>query len=104
MHTPMKLKLRTIATSAALLLGTAGLAQAQSTSGNIQGIAAAGDTILVSGIESGFNRELAVTEDGKYSIRRVPTGKYLVVQKHADGSAEPAKPIEIHAGVTVRVQ
>jgi hypothetical protein len=99
----MTLNLRTIAATAALVLGTSGLAQAQSTSGNIQGVAAAGDTIVVQGVGSGFNRELAITEDGKYSMRRLPTGKYLVIQKHADGSAEAPKPVEIHAGVTVRV-
>ena len=99
----MTLNLRTIAATAALVLGTSGLAQAQSTSGNIQGVAAAGDTIVVQGVGSGFNRELQVTEDGKYSMRRLPTGKYLVIQKHADGSAEAPKPVEIHAGVTVRV-
>ena len=100
----MKLNLRTVAATAALVLGSAGLAQAQSTSGNIQGLAAAGDTIVVQGLNSGFSRELAITEDGKYSIRRVPTGHYTVVQKHADGSAEAPKAIQIHAGVTVRVQ
>ena len=99
----MTLNLRTIAATAALVLGTSGLAQAQSTSGNIQGVAAAGDTIVVQGVGSGFNRELAITEDGKYSMRRLPTGKYLVIQKHADGTAEAPKPVEIHAGVTVRV-
>ena len=99
----MTLNLRTIAATAALVLGTSGLAQAQSTSGNIQGVAAAGDTIVVQGVGSGFNRELAITEDGKYSMRRLPTGKYVVIQKHADGSAEAPKPVEIHAGVTVRV-
>jgi hypothetical protein len=99
----MTLNLRTIAATAALVLGTSGLAQAQSTSGNIQGVAAAGDTIVVQGVGSGFNRELQVTEDGKYSMRRLPTGKYLVIQKHADGTAEAPKPVEIHAGVTVRV-
>ena len=99
----MTLNLRTIAATAALVLGTGGLAQAQSTSGNIQGVAAAGDTIVVQGVGSGFNRELQVTEDGKYSMRRLPTGKYLVIQKHGDGSAEAPKPVEIHAGVTVRV-
>lgn len=100
----MKLNLRTVAATATLLLGTAGLAQAQSTSGNIQGVAAAGDTIHVQGVGSGFSREISVEEAGKYSIRRVPIGKYVVTQKHADGSAEAPKPIEIHAGVTVRVQ
>ena len=100
----MKSNFRTLAATTALLLGSAGLAQAQSTSGNIQGVAAAGDIIVVQGTSSGFTRELAITEDGKYSIRRVPTGSYTVVQKHADGSAEAPKPVQIHAGVTVRVQ
>lgn len=100
----MNLNLRTIAATATLLLGSAGLAQAQSTSGNIQGVAAAGDTILVQGAASGFSREITVEEAGKYSIRRVPTGKYVVIQKHADGTAEAPKAVEIHAGVTVRVQ
>lgn len=100
----MKSSFRSVATTAALLLASAGLAQAQSTSGNIQGMAAAGDTIAVQGVESGYSREITVDQAGKYSIRRVPTGKYVVVQKHADGTAEAARPIEIHAGVTVRVQ
>ena len=100
----MKLNLATIAATATLLLGSAGLSQAQSTSGNIQGVAAAGDTIVVQGVSSGYSRELTVADAGKYSIRRVPTGKYVVLQKHADGTAEAAKPVEIHAGVTVRVQ
>jgi hypothetical protein len=100
----MNAKFRTLAAATALLLGSAGMAQAQSSSGNIQGVAAAGDTIVVHGIENGFSRELSITEDGKYSVRRVPTGKYMVVQKHADGTAEAPKPVDIHAGVTVRVQ
>ena len=89
----------------ALVLGLASApAIAQSSSGNISGTAVAGETIVVQGTSSGFTRELAITEDGKYSIRRVPTGSYTVVQKHADGSAEAPKPVQIHAGVTVRVQ
>lgn len=89
---------------AAAALGVAFAAQAQSSSGNLQGEAVAGDTIVVDGIGNGYHRELAVEKDGKYSIRRVPTGDYTVVQKHADGSAEAPKPVSIHAGVTVRVK
>src|SRR5690606_12177184 len=100
----MKSKFRTLAATAALLMGSVGLAHAQSTSGNIQGVAQAGDTIHVRGVNSGFERELQVEKAGKYSLRRVPTGQYVVVQKHADGSAEEPKLVEIHAGVTVRVQ
>ena len=100
----MKLNFRTIAATATLLLGTAGLAQAQSTSGNIQGVAAAGHTNHVKAVASGITREITVEEAGNYSIRRIPTGKYLVLQTHADGTAEAPKPVEIHAGVTVRVQ
>ena len=100
----MKSKFRTLAATAALLVGSVGLAHAQSTSGNIQGVAQAGDTIHVRAVNSGFERELQVEKAGKYSLRRVPTGQYVVVQKHADGSAEEPKLVEIHAGVTVRVQ
>lgn len=97
------MKFRIIAATGALLVGSAGLAQAQSTVGHIQGVAAAGDTIQVKGVDSGFDREITIKEDGKYSMRRLPLGRYIVVHKHADGTVEAPAPIEIHAGVTVRV-
>ena len=89
----------------ALVLGLATApAIAQSSSGNIAGTAVAGETIVVNGEDNGFHREIKIKKDGKFTIRRVPTGHYTVVQKHADGSAEAPKAIQIHAGVTVRVQ
>ena len=89
----------------ALVLGLATApAIAQSSSGNIAGTAVAGETIVVNGEDNGFHREIKIKKDGKFTIRRVPTGSYTVVQKHADGSAEAPKPVQIHAGVTVRVQ
>lgn len=99
----MNSKFKAIAAGAALLLGASGMAQAQSTSGNIMGQATVGETIVVDGINSGYHRELKVEKDGKFSIRRVPTGNYLVTRTRADGTAEAPKPIQIHAGVTVRV-
>ncbi|TAK38055.1 MAG: carboxypeptidase regulatory-like domain-containing protein [Lysobacteraceae bacterium] len=98
------MKFRVIAATAALLLGSAGLAQAQSSAGHIQGVAAAGDTIQVKGVDSGFVREITVKEDGKYTMRRIPLGTYVVVRKHADGTVEAPAQIEIHTGVTVRLK
>ena len=47
---------------------------AQSSSGNITGNAVVGDTITITGVDTGFKRELKIDKDGKYQIRRVPTG------------------------------
>lgn len=87
-----------------LTLGFAFGAQAQTSSGNLQGEAATGDTIVVDGVGTGYHRELKIEKDGKYSIRRVPTGEYVVTRTRADGTAEAPKPVSIHAGVTVRIQ
>lgn len=78
-------------------------AQAQSSSGNIVGNANVGDTILVKGIDTGFNREIKIDRDGKYQVRRVPTGSYQVIRVRADGSVDPAQTLDIHAGTTGRV-
>jgi len=88
----------------ALSLGLAFGAQAQVSSGNLQGEAVAGDTIVVDGVGTGYHRELKVEKDGKFSIRRIPTGEYVVTKSHADGTTEQPQPVAIHAGVTVRVK
>lgn len=100
----MNPKSRSIAIAASLLLGASAVAQAQSTSGNITGTAVAGETIVVDGVGNGFHRELRIDKDGKYAIRRVPTGAYVVTRTRADGSAEEPQRIEVHVGVTVRVK
>lgn len=99
----MTRKFQTFIAAAAFLVGASGLAQAQSTSGNIQGQASAGEKIVVDGVASGYHREVTVEKDGKFSIRRIPTGNYVVTRTRADGTAGAPKPIQIHAGVTVRV-
>ena len=76
---------------------------AQSSGGNITGEASSGDTVTVTGTDTGFKRELKIDKDGKYQIRRVPTGNYMVVRMHKDGSIDPAQSVTVRVGSTARV-
>jgi len=76
---------------------------AQSSSGNISGEAAAGDTVTITGTDTGFKREIKIEKDGKYQIRRVPTGDYHVVRVHKDGTIDPVQSIVVRPGGTARV-
>src|SRR5687768_17432390 len=91
-----------LATIATLFLATA--ANAQQASGNIVGKAVAGDTVVVQGNGTGFHRELTIKKDGKYNLRAVPAGEYLVDVKHADGTAAETKAVVVRVGSTARVQ
>ena len=90
---------------ASLLLASAlpFAASAQSSGGNITGEASVGDTVTITGVDTGFRRELKIEKDGKYQIRRVPTGDYMVVRVHKDGSIDPAQSITVRVGSTARV-
>ena len=83
---------------------TATGAIAQHSSGNIIGEAVAGDTVVIHGPDNGFHREMEIKEDGKYQVRRVPTGDYTVSVKHADGTLSPPKMVSVRVGSTARVQ
>lgn len=96
--------LNALAATAAIAIGTTGLARAQSSSGNIAGEGVAGETIVVNGPDNGFHRELHLDEDGKFTIRRVPTGSYTIVRIAPDGSAGTAQTVYIKVGSTARVQ
>ena len=78
-------------------------ANAQSSGGNITGEASVGDTVTITGVDTGFRRELKIEKDGKYQVRRVPTGDYMVVRVHKDGSIDPAQSITVRVGSTARV-
>lgn len=78
-------------------------AGAQSSSGNIVGEASVGDTVTITGTETGFKREIKIKKDGKYQVRRVPTGDYQVVRVHKDGTIGPAQSIVVRPGGTARV-
>ena len=77
-------------------------ANAQSSGGNITGEASVGDTVTITGVDTGFRRELKIEKDGKYQVRRVPTGDYMVVRVHKDGSIDPAQSITVRVGSTAR--
>lgn len=76
---------------------------AQSSSGAINGEAISGDTYVVTGVDTGFKREVKIEKDGKFQIRRVPTGNYQVVRVRADGSIDPAQQVVVRPGGTARV-
>ena len=100
----MKQLVRSAAIAAALCLGTPVVAHAQSTTGNITGTAVAGDTIVVESANGGLHREMKIEKDGKFTMRRLPVGEYMVMRVHADGTAESPAQVQLNAGVTVRVQ
>ena len=79
-------------------------AQAQQASGNVMAEAKAGDTIVVENPQIGFHREVTLEKDGRYTMRRVPIGSYVVTVRHADGTAEPGKGVRVQTGTTARVQ
>ena len=85
---------------AALLPATS---SAQSSSGNISGEAASGDTVTITGGATGFRRELKIDKDGKYQLRRVPTGDYQVIRIHQDGRIDPPQTVVVRPGGTARV-
>ena len=92
-----------IASAALLAVSLPVAVSAQSSSGNIVGEAAVGDTVTVTGTDTGFKRELKIEKDGKYQVRRVPTGDYQVVRVHKDGTIDPAQSITVRVGSTTRV-
>lgn len=88
----------------ALVLGLAlAPALAQSSSGNLTGQAVAGETIVVDGPDNGFHREMKIEKDGKFTIRRIPTGTYTVLRVPADGGEPTAQTVYIQVGSTARV-
>jgi hypothetical protein len=98
MHSPLRILVASVA-----LMAASSAAQAQSSSGNITGEALTGDTIVITGTDTGFRRELKIDKDGKYQVRRVPTGDYHVLKTHQDGSMEPVQSVSVRVGSTARV-
>lgn len=76
---------------------------AQSSSGNIVGDARIGETVIVTGVDTGFKRELKIERDGKFQLRRIPTGEYQVVRIRPDGSIDPTQQVVVRPGGSARV-
>ena len=92
-----------IALSLALGLLLAGTAAAQSSVAHLSGAAKAGGTVLIQNVDTGFNREIPVKSNGRYSLRNLPTGTYAVTVKNADGTTDQPKLVTLRVGVTARV-
>ena len=92
--------------SSALLLaiGFAGAAAAQSPSAALQGSGTPGDVAVVQNVDTGFTREVKVKENGRYQLRNLPTGTYIVTVRHADGGSDEPKQVRLQVGSTARVQ
>lgn len=87
-----------------LAFGLPSVAMAQSSGGNIVGEATVGETVIVKGAETGFHREIQIKKDGKYKLRRVPTGTYTVEVLDKDGNNEMTRSVTVRVGSTARVQ
>lgn len=93
-----------VAVAVAVLFGFASIAaQAQHSAGSISGSAVAGDVVDIKGADTGFHRELKIDKDGKYQVRAVPAGSYIVVVTHADGTTTESF-LEVRAGAGARVK
>src|SRR5580704_543905 len=95
--------------AAAALLATAasypGLASAQGTVGTLTGVitdasgsAVAGAFVQMRNAERRLNFMVITQEQGKYSIERLPAGKYVVQAIGGDYQSAPSNPIEVAAG------
>ncbi len=88
----------------AMGLGLCLAAHAQSSVGHVTGKGVAGDTVVVQGIDGGFNREITLKKDGKYQLRSVSPGSYNVTVRHADGTSDSTRTVLVKVGSTARVQ
>jgi hypothetical protein len=88
--------------AAALTMGLAGVAMAQSTTGTIFGQAEAGETVTVTG-STGITRSAAVDSSGRYRISSLPLGNYSVTLQK-DGATVDTRnnvTITVNAGTEV---
>jgi hypothetical protein len=86
----------------ALALG-AGLALAQSPVGALAGRGTPGDVAVVTNPKTGLSREVTIPKSGRYQLRNLPIGEYVVVIRRADGRQDAHKAVAVHIGITVRV-
>lgn len=95
----------------AAVIGVFGMAgpapvNAQATAGNVFGKAPVGYTVSAHGMSSGTQREVRVDAKGRYFIRSLPAGIYMVTLKE-NGHAvleHPNVPVMVGRGVNVDLQ
>lgn len=98
------IQLKTVLLAIALALAIPSIALAQSSGGGITGVASTGETVTIKGTDTGFHREIQIEKDGKYKLRRIPTGNYTVVVTDKDGNIKLSRSIRVVVGSTARVQ
>ncbi|SFR95327.1 Carboxypeptidase regulatory-like domain-containing protein [Dyella sp. OK004] len=96
------LVLRRSTLAAALTVGLAGVAFAQSTTGTIFGQAEAGETITASG-STGISRSATVDASGRYRISNLPLGTYAVTLQKNGATVDTRNnvAITVNAGTEV---
>ena len=94
--------LATVALAAAFAIS--GSAVAQGTSAAIQGKADPQATNIIRNAETGSVREVKPNANGKYQIRNLQIGTYLVSTRNADGTETPPQAVSLKVGQTARLQ
>ncbi len=94
--------LRRTTLAAAMTMGLAGVAFAQSTTGTIFGQAEAGETVTVTS-STGISRSATVDTSGRYRISNLPLGTYSVVLQKDGATVDSRKDVAItvNAGTEV---
>ena len=68
------------------------------------GEATPGATAIIQNQDTGFTREVKVKDNGRYTLRNLPTGSFIVTIRNADGSLEAPKAVLLRIGTITRVQ
>lgn len=87
----------------AMAVTSAGQAQTNST-GNLAGIAAVGDIVVVENPKTGFKRTVTVAKNGHYRVGALPIGSYVVSVRHADGTVYLRRPASVRIGLTTQIK
>ena len=92
------------AVALAAALATSGAAVAQATSAAIQGKTDPEATVVIRNAETGFVREIKPNASGKYQLRTLQMGTYLVTIRKPDGTETPTRTVSLRVGQTARIQ
>ena len=100
-----RLSFRCISTGAALALGllSSSPADAQLTTGSLQGDAPSGASVVLRNPATNHTLATVVARNGRFHFRRLPTGVYELVIQHTDGSTEAPILARARLGETVQV-
>jgi hypothetical protein len=88
----------------ALCFSAGAQASSSDSAGNIAGRATPGDVVVVSNPDTGFTREITVGENGRYRMILLPTGRYLVTVRHADGTVYIRQSVPVTLGRTTPIK